>query len=317
MKIVLMSVLLAGGLASNLFCMEYESEKAEYEIGQSITLVSSDGQEFVIENKDAQNMNLNTLVRESETIKNLLEDAGLENSIPLPNVTGKMLTYILHLLGIIKGGLQEPSDEQIVAIINGANYLDIQFILSKSLTILRKKLRSLGVKKFISLLEPLSPDLIKKLLKQDPAFNLLLLYKQTLEPLFSIKKEGYLVAIWSPNDKFIAIRDEDTVSIWDVAKKQHIVSQEIKSNTSGPIGKTIAWSPDSNQLAIASFEKEKGYYPIRFYNVSNNELELIEEQTIKLNHFPHMVGWNPAGSYLLVGTSLSNKDYIEGKAPLK
>ncbi len=47
-----------------------------------VTLQSQDGQDFRVEVKVA---------KMSETIKNLIEDAGVDAPIPLPNVTGKIL----------------------------------------------------------------------------------------------------------------------------------------------------------------------------------------------------------------------------------
>ena len=55
--------------------------------GDMVKLVSSDGQEFTMPLEHA-NM--------SVTIKNLVEDAGIENPIPLPNVEGKILALIIE-----------------------------------------------------------------------------------------------------------------------------------------------------------------------------------------------------------------------------
>jgi len=52
-----------------------------------VTLASCDGQETKITVKVAQM---------SETIKHLIEDTGIENPIPLPNVTGKILTKVVE-----------------------------------------------------------------------------------------------------------------------------------------------------------------------------------------------------------------------------
>ena len=52
-----------------------------------VTLQSQDGQDFKVEVKVA---------KMSETIKNLIEDAGIDNPIPLPNVTGKILEKVVQ-----------------------------------------------------------------------------------------------------------------------------------------------------------------------------------------------------------------------------
>ena len=51
------------------------------------TLQSQDGQEFKVEIKVA---------KMSETIKNLIEDAGVDHPIPLPNVSGKILSKVVE-----------------------------------------------------------------------------------------------------------------------------------------------------------------------------------------------------------------------------
>jgi S-phase kinase-associated protein 1 len=53
----------------------------------SVTLQSQDGEEFKVLIKCA------TM---SETIKNLIEDAGVNDAIPLPNVTGKILNKVIE-----------------------------------------------------------------------------------------------------------------------------------------------------------------------------------------------------------------------------
>lgn len=55
--------------------------------GETVVLQASDAAEFRVELKVA---------RMSETIKNLIEDAGTEGKIPLPNVTGKILTKVVQ-----------------------------------------------------------------------------------------------------------------------------------------------------------------------------------------------------------------------------
>lgn len=57
------------------------------EIEQEVTLQSQDGTEFKVEIKVAQM---------SETIKNLIEDAGTEHPIPLPNVSASILKKVVE-----------------------------------------------------------------------------------------------------------------------------------------------------------------------------------------------------------------------------
>lgn len=52
-----------------------------------VTLQTQDGQSFEVEVGVAQM---------SETLKNLIEDAGIDDPIPLPNVSGKILAKVLE-----------------------------------------------------------------------------------------------------------------------------------------------------------------------------------------------------------------------------
>jgi S-phase kinase-associated protein 1 len=54
---------------------------------EQVTLQSYDGQEFTVLLKAA---------KMSDTIKNLIEDAGTDGVIPLPNVTGKILQKVIE-----------------------------------------------------------------------------------------------------------------------------------------------------------------------------------------------------------------------------
>lgn len=54
-----------------------------------VKLLSQDGQEFEVTVKEA---------KMSETVRNLIEDTGIENAIPLPNITGKILSKVVEYL---------------------------------------------------------------------------------------------------------------------------------------------------------------------------------------------------------------------------
>lgn len=106
-----------------------------------VTLQSQDGQEYKVELKVA------TM---SETIKNLIEDAGTEAPIPLPNVTGKILHKVIDYCvyhadhpTAVKEGEEKRTDDIIgwdldfckvdqptlFDLILAANYLDIKELL--------------------------------------------------------------------------------------------------------------------------------------------------------------------------------------------
>ena len=108
-----------------------------------VTLQSQDGQEFKVEVRVA---------KMSETIKNLIEDAGADSSIPLPNVTGKILAKVVeyckyhteHPTSVSEDKKDEKRTDDIIGwdldfckvdqptlfeLILAANYLDIKELL--------------------------------------------------------------------------------------------------------------------------------------------------------------------------------------------
>lgn len=56
-------------------------------MAKKITLKSSDGEEFVVDEQVAM---------ESQTIRHMIEDDCAENGIPLPNVTSKILSKVIE-----------------------------------------------------------------------------------------------------------------------------------------------------------------------------------------------------------------------------
>ena len=55
--------------------------------GKKVTLKSSDGETFEVEE---------AVALESQTIKHMIEDDCADNAIPLPNVTGKILSKVIE-----------------------------------------------------------------------------------------------------------------------------------------------------------------------------------------------------------------------------
>jgi S-phase kinase-associated protein 1 len=125
-----------------------------------LTLQSADGQNFQVQVKVA---------KMSETIKNLIDDAGIESAIPLPNVSAKTLTKIVEYC---KYHAEQPKkdekegEEEICSwdldyckvdqttlfdLILAANYLDI------------KELLSLTCKTVANMIKGKTPEEIKKL----------------------------------------------------------------------------------------------------------------------------------------------------------
>lgn len=74
-------------------------------MAQKVKLLSSDTQQFEVDEEVAFL---------SQTVKNLVEDAGMEDAIPLPNVSGRILAKVIeyskyHVEAEKKGADDKPS----------------------------------------------------------------------------------------------------------------------------------------------------------------------------------------------------------------
>jgi S-phase kinase-associated protein 1 len=116
------------------------SLRSAQSFADQVTLQAADGQEFRVEVKVA---------KKSETIKNLIEDAGIEHPIPLPNIIGKTLTNIVEVMKYASDHPFDPahpvdsnralliylnellrekdvSTSELSDVVRGFNYLDVQ-----------------------------------------------------------------------------------------------------------------------------------------------------------------------------------------------
>jgi hypothetical protein len=94
-----------------------------------VILQSRDGHDFKVEYK---------VIKQSETLKSLIEDAGIDHPIPVPNITGKTLAKIIEYLKLIHEGkdidLKETLTEpELLAFTLAANFLDIPILFNAAL----------------------------------------------------------------------------------------------------------------------------------------------------------------------------------------
>lgn len=95
----------------------------------SVVLVSQDGQEFKVDVKTA---------KMSETVKNLIEDAGIDAPITLNNVTSKILSKVIDFCtnknkaDFFKVDFFKVDQPTLFELILAANYLDIKDLLDET-----------------------------------------------------------------------------------------------------------------------------------------------------------------------------------------
>ena len=111
-----------------------------------VTLQSQDNIDFQIEVKVA---------KQSETIKNLIEDAGTTNIISLPNIDGKILKVIVEIMTILSSNRPERFNEArailnskdrdlMISIIIATNYIDHKWLLTNAVKIVASQLYKSG-----------------------------------------------------------------------------------------------------------------------------------------------------------------------------
>ena len=104
-----------------------------------VKISTQDGIEFILDLD---------LAKLSVTLKDVILDSGAEEVIPLSNVTIETWTFIHKQLKNIQDdrnegieeALSELNGDQLVAVINAANYLDIKILLDETLKFARKAL---------------------------------------------------------------------------------------------------------------------------------------------------------------------------------
>ncbi len=113
--------------------------------GETVTISTQEQKEYEVD------LRLATL---SGTLKDLVEDAGTEVTIPLPGITNESWDFIQGQLQNVQDNKTEEianalkglSGEQLVAVINAANFLDIKLLLDEAI----KVVQEVGISKIMA-----------------------------------------------------------------------------------------------------------------------------------------------------------------------
>ncbi|MGE0009801.1 MAG: hypothetical protein AB7F19_04605 [Candidatus Babeliales bacterium] len=192
---------------------------------EQVTIQTEEGQEFIV---DAD------LAKLSETLKNLIEDAGgdlLENSLPLPNITGATWAQIQNLLPAVRDIIDGTQDAQqkkdgiiaalkqldgtnLIAFIIAVNYLDIRILLELAIDVAKQ----IDVKKITPAQIAALPKEIRNPIIFAQTLNILgplsdssLQVKQTAG-----KRSVFSVDVSPDGSKMVSGSNDRTVRIWDV-----------------------------------------------------------------------------------------------------
>ncbi|KAL3840888.1 hypothetical protein ACJIZ3_025479 [Penstemon smallii] len=124
-----------------------------------IVLQTSDGETFELEE---------TVAIQSQTIKHMIEDECVDNTIPLPNVTSKIMTKVIEYCKRHATKTDTPSDEKTEEDLNKA--FDAEFMKTDQSTLLFDLILAanyLNIKSLLDLSCQTVADMIKEMSPED------------------------------------------------------------------------------------------------------------------------------------------------------
>lgn len=237
--------------AANIFSMESPEKKAHTASStlgddELVTLISQDGQDFKVEVGVA---------KLAQTLKHLMDDAGIDNPIPLPNITSRILGKILELLHIDKvtngkttitlDTVKSFDGSTLIDFIAAVNYLDIPGLLEIAILVARH----MDIKNLPPSLFTL-PKEIRNDIIGGQASSLL---GKPVKKLSHLKKRAYTervdcVCVTPDNSKIIAGFYDKTIRVWDIATRSQIA---ILRGYRGDIN-SVTVTPDASKIISGS-----------------------------------------------------------------
>jgi WD40 repeat protein len=230
-----------------------------------VILQSRDGQDFKVEYK---------VIKQSVTIKNLIEDAGVADPIPVPNITGKTLAKIIEFLKLLHEGKGKDIDltllleQDLLAFTIAVNYLDAPILFDAAINEcarriftddLFEKLRDAKIYENYkqNFLDRFSKDLQHAIINRGQLYlisnrTLKLLATFKASPLVALATDTFTAVAFSPDNRKIAIGGaHGSINLWNNEPSANPQWLQRLNHANQRID-AIAFSPDSTRIVTAA-----------------------------------------------------------------
>ncbi|MGE0009552.1 MAG: hypothetical protein AB7F19_03340 [Candidatus Babeliales bacterium] len=274
-------ILLLGAVcgASSAFGMESQFQESK----DHSTITTQDGKSFTVQD---------TLLKLSETIKNLLEDASYDtvhNAIPLPTITASVWQKIQGLLPLVENFKEQPVDHQkekdaikqeikaqiqafdgadLMDFIAATNYLDIPLLLELAIDVAKQTdIKNITSEQIAGLPReiryPITLGQMTRLLGPVPGNQLSVCNGHT----------DYVSSVCvTPENKIVSGSYDGTVRVWDMAGNQLSVCH---GHTCGV--NSVCVTPD-NKIVSGAVDDT-----VRVWDMAGNQLSVCHGHTNWVN----------------------------------
>ncbi len=251
--------------------------------GETVTISTQEQKEFEVDLR---------LAKLSGTLKDLVEDAGTEVTIPLPGITNETWDFIQGQLKNVQdkktkeiaNALKGLSGKQLVAVINAANFLDIKLLLDEA----TKVAQEVGIDK-------ITPDEIAQISAKEIRNGLVFSVAQDLFGPLTGKQlkvlKGHTVGVYSlvvlPNGTIASGSRDNTIRIWDINTGEELKKLEghtgsVRSLVVLPNGNIASGSSDKT-IRIWEIDYGVSLLEQEFKKMSLKQASQVWEQLIKLH----------------------------------
>ncbi len=242
---------------------------------ERVTIQPHEGKDFKIDVK---------LAKLSKTIKNLIEDAGIDNPIPLPSVPGPIWEKIQEQLGRLEiivnkipkdqkseAAAKKAEDEitaalnllngdDLVGVIAAANYLDIPDLLRLSMDVAKQvDIKKITPEQIATLPKDIRNSIIFEQISR-------ILGKWQIKQLAELKGHRgavYSVCVTPDGSKIVSGSGDATIRIWDIKSGNQLA--ELKGHTFYSV-RSVYITPDGRKIVAGSDDQT-----IRVWDITSSK----------------------------------------------